>query len=103
MNPSPNFLVIGAQKSGSTSLYEYLKQHPDIFMSDPKEPEFFADDKLFSKGLKLYERFFSGYQGQKRIGEASTVYSNHVGIEKTIKRIYQFNKDMKLIYIIKFF
>ena len=74
MNPSPNFLVIGAQKAGSTSLYEYLKGHPDIFMSYPKEPEFFATDKFYFKGFKFYEKFFSGYQGQKRIGEASTSY-----------------------------
>jgi len=101
MNPSPNFLIIGAQKSGSTSLYECLKQHPDIFMSNPKESEFFATDKLYSKGFKFYERFFPGYQTQKLIGEASTVYSNFIGLEKTIKRIYEFNKDMKLIYIIR--
>jgi len=42
MNPSPNFLIIGAQKSGTTSLYEYLNQHPDILMSNKKETEFFA-------------------------------------------------------------
>ena len=101
MKPSPNFLVIGAMKSGSSSLYEFLNQHPDIFMSYPKEPEFFANDKNYSKGFEFYEKFFSGYQGQKRIGEASTSYSNYIGLEKTIKRIHQFNKNMKLIYIIR--
>ncbi len=38
----PNFLVIGAGKSGTTSLYHYLRQHPQIFMSPTKEPNFFA-------------------------------------------------------------
>ena len=38
----PNFLVIGAAKSGTTSLYFYLKQHPQIYMSPVKEPRFFA-------------------------------------------------------------
>ena len=38
----PNFLVIGAAKSGTTSLYEYLKQHPEVYMSPVKEPHFFA-------------------------------------------------------------
>jgi len=38
----PNFLIIGAAKSGTTSLYEYLKQHPQIWMSPVKETNFFA-------------------------------------------------------------
>ena len=38
----PNFLIIGAGKSGTTSLYHYLKQHPEIYMSPLKEPKFFA-------------------------------------------------------------
>ena len=37
----PNFLVIGAGKSGTTSVYQYLKQHPQVFMSEIKEPNFF--------------------------------------------------------------
>ena len=41
-NPTPNFVIIGAQKSGTTSLYEYLRAHPDVFMSSPlKEPGYF--------------------------------------------------------------
>ena len=38
----PNFFIIGAGKAGTTSLYHYLKQHPEIFMSPLKEPKFFA-------------------------------------------------------------
>ena len=38
----PNFLVIGAPKAGTTALYEYLRQHPQIYMSPVKEPKFFA-------------------------------------------------------------
>ena len=38
----PNFLVFGAAKAGTTSLYKYLEQHPNIFMSSFKEPVFFA-------------------------------------------------------------
>jgi len=37
----PNFLIVGAAKCGTTSLYYSLKQHPDVFMSNPKEPDFF--------------------------------------------------------------
>jgi len=38
----PNFLIIGAMKSGTTALYYYLEQHPQIFMSPVKEPNFFC-------------------------------------------------------------
>lgn len=41
----PNFLIIGAAKAGTTSLYYYLDQHPEVFMSKTKEPRFFAVEK----------------------------------------------------------
>ncbi len=41
-NILPNFLIVGAAKSGTTSLYEYLNQHPDIFLPEFKEPQFFG-------------------------------------------------------------
>lgn len=40
----PTFLVIGAQKSGTTSLWKYLKGHPQVFVTDDKEPRFFVED-----------------------------------------------------------
>ena len=42
----PDFLIIGAAKSGTTSLYHYLRQHPDIYMSPIKEPNYFTDEDL---------------------------------------------------------
>ena len=41
----PNFLVIGAYKSGTTSLHRYLRQHPDVYMPKKKEPNFFAHEE----------------------------------------------------------
>jgi len=55
----PNFLIIGAMKSGTTSLYHYLKQHPQIYMSSIKEPNFFA---LEGSNLE-----FNGAEGKERI------------------------------------
>ena len=49
----PNFFLVGAPKAGTTSLYAYLDQHPDVYMSPLKEPNFFADE------LRLES--FSGY------------------------------------------
>src|SRR5688572_14646371 len=57
--PAPNFLVVGAAKCGSTSLYHYLKQHPEAYMSPLKEPNHFSTDidpEKFSPEYKLHEK-----------------------------------------------
>lgn len=47
----PNFLIIGAGRAGTTSVYQYLRQHPDVFMSPIKETNFFAFGALAAAGL----------------------------------------------------
>ena len=67
----PTFLILGTSKAGSTSLYHYLSQHPDIFMSQPKEPPFFQVE--YQRGIDYYWRsYFRKYAGQKEIGEGCT-------------------------------
>ncbi len=84
-NNLPNFLIVGAGKSGTTSLYYYLKQHPEIFLSDNKEPWFLgiANNKninlnhLSSSIIFDYDKYiklFNRSSGYKIIGEASTIY-----------------------------
>lgn len=58
-NTHPNFLIIGAAKCGTTSLYHYLRQHPEVYMSPIKEPNHFSTDiqpAEFSNEYKLYEK-----------------------------------------------
>src|SRR4029079_10146943 len=91
-NGLPNFLVIGAAKSGTTSLYHYLRQHPQIFMSRIKEPRFFAleEDPLDWRGpgdersrgesittLDAYLDLFEAVDGELAVGEASVLYLDH--------------------------
>ena len=88
----PNFLVIGAAKSGTTSLYHYLRQHPQIFMSPVKEPRFFAlegdsldwhgpGDQRFATNsittLHAYRELFEQVNGESAVGEASVLYLEH--------------------------
>jgi hypothetical protein len=80
----PNFFIIGAQKAGTTSLYHYLNQHPQVYMSPRKEPHFF--EGMHSEyrrpgrrstpvsGLGEYQALFEGASGEKAIGEASASY-----------------------------
>lgn len=71
----PNFFIIGAAKSGTSSLYHYVGQHPDVCMSIPKETWFFCFED-YEQGLEWYwERYFAKhYRGQKSIGETSVWY-----------------------------
>ena len=86
----PNFLIIGAAKSGTTAIYHFLKQHPDIYMSPVKETNFFAleGSKLNFNGpgdrdnicafsitqIEDYVKLFEGAEGKRAIGEASPMY-----------------------------
>ena len=63
----PDFIGLGAQKAGTTSLFHYLQGHPDICMASRKETSFFYKDALFSKGLKYYEETFSVIVHQGRL------------------------------------
>ena len=74
---TPDFFIIGAPKCGTTSLASWLGAHPDIFMSAPKEPNFFSTDfNLPSrpKTIEAYEKLFNGTDHLTRRGEASTSY-----------------------------
>lgn len=83
----PNFFVVGAPKCGTTALHAYLRGHPDVFMSDPKEPHFFGADLVFTYGHRRtreeYEALFAGAGGRRRIGEASVwyLYSSAAAVE----------------------
>ncbi|MBZ8182773.1 sulfotransferase [Oscillatoria salina] len=79
----PNFLIIGSAKAGTTSLYYYLNQHPEIYMSPVKEPGFFALEGQPSTAktrsyqianLVEYQGLFRGVKEEKAIGEASVKY-----------------------------
>jgi len=81
MEKWPNFFIVGAPRSGTTSLYEYLKCVPEVFMSPVKEPNYFnprVDDNLFlSKPIrdkKKYLDLFKNVKDEKVIGEASPTY-----------------------------
>ena len=70
-----DFIIIGAQKAATTSLYEYLRHHPDIYMPVGKEVPFFTDDRLFERGWDSYiKEFFKGASPQRLWGTASPQY-----------------------------
>jgi hypothetical protein len=101
MNVLPNFLIIGAMKSGTTSVYGHLKEHPDVFMPAHKEPEFFSDETVWKKGVSWYESLFNGRSTEKAVGEASTGYAKYPAFPYAAERIAKLLPDVKLIYVIR--
>jgi len=80
--PRPNLFIIGAPKCGTTSLYEYLKGHPQVYMSAAKEPGYFAPDNLargshnlrYGTDEERYLALFDQAGQAKHVGEASVGY-----------------------------
>jgi hypothetical protein len=77
----PDFFIIGAAKSGTVSLYEYLSGHPDVYMSPRKEPGYFSPDKSapskryeYGRDEARYLSLFDDARSARRAGEASTAY-----------------------------
>jgi len=94
----PNFIICGAQKGGTTSLFYYLKEIPSIGISPVKEIHYF--DLNYDKGISWYERHFEVFQnkGYKLIGEATPSY---MYCEDVPKRIYDLIPTTKLIFMLR--
>jgi hypothetical protein len=94
----PNFFIVGAPKCGTTALYEYLRPHPNVFMSEIKEPHFFAKDLGIYPSIKTldeYTRLFAESSDKHlRVGEASVYYLRS---STAIPNIREFNPDARII------
>jgi hypothetical protein len=96
----PNFLIVGAEKAGTTTLARMLSCHPEVFMSDPKEPQFFSDHN-WGKGIRWYESLFRGAEGFKAVGEASPSYTWAPESRYVPRRIAECLGPIRYIYILR--
>ena len=94
----PSFLIIGAQKAGTSSLFNYLGQHPDITLPSKKELHFF--DLRYDKGIEWYESLFpEGINYENQItGEASPYYLFHPLVPEYVRYHYP---GIKLIILLR--
>ncbi|HEX7049631.1 MAG TPA: sulfotransferase [Longimicrobiales bacterium] len=100
--PRPNLFIIGAAKSGTTSLHYYLDAHPEVCMSSVKEPGYFVPEiTAFPKDEAWYRGLFAGADGAKVIGESSTHYSKLPIYQGVPERIARFNPDARFIYLMR--
>lgn len=107
----PNFLIIGAAKSGTSALWRYLGEHPDIYMSKKKEPHFFAYEnmqpaangigdytKYAKTDLKSYQALFEEVTTEKIIGEAATT---SLYLPQSAERIQHYIPKAKFVAILR--
>lgn len=97
----PNFVVVGAQKSGTSSLHEYLLLHPDVAMCSVKEPDFFVEERNWGKGIHWYESLFAHADGATAVGEASTSYTMFPRYKGVPRRIVDTLGDVRIIYLVR--
>lgn len=99
----PDFIIIGAMKSGTTTLYRYLDLHPDIDMSRDKETDYFVAEKQLANGLAWYSAQFSAQAAAKGAlrGEASPNYTKRRDFAGVPARVAQTCPQARLIYILR--
>tara|TARA_Y100000310_G_scaffold343301_1_gene450260 strand:- start:9858 stop:11858 length:2001 start_codon:yes stop_codon:yes gene_type:complete len=93
----PDFIGLGAQRSGTSWIYSCLYEHPEIY-SPIKEIHFFSRERNWPKGYSWYENVLVGAKKNQKVGEFSTSY---LADKKTPQRIYQQYPDAKLIMVLR--
>ena len=95
-----DFLVVGAQKSGTTSLHDWLTQQPDVILPSLKETHFFSHDERFALGADWYAKQFKLREHpDPLVGEIDPEY---MFSEKAVKRIATYTDVKKVIFILRF-
>ena len=97
----PDFIVIGAMKCGTSTLAAQLGAQPGLFMTTPKEPNYFSDDAVHARGADWYAGLFAPAAPGDIRGEASTHYTKLPDYPDTIARMRAALGDVRLIYMIR--
>lgn len=96
--PRPNLFIVGASKAGTTSLAQALREHPSVFMTQPKEPNFFNChedlEKIEPSEIEKYLRLYDSAEYESILGEASVSYFSSV---RAAQHIVQFNPQSKIL------
>lgn len=106
MSSGPDFFVVGAPRAGTTSLYHYLGQHPEIFTPAVKEPQFFSWPQInetyyqarFVGEQSDYLALFSGRTDERAAGDFSTSYMHE---PTAAQRICDFNPRAKIVMVLR--
>ena len=98
----PNLFIAGAPKCGTTALSEYLREHPNVFISEPKEPHYFTFDFEEYRVTKTWEEysnlFAKSTSEETTIGEGSVFY---LCSQEALPKIYEYNSQAKIIVMLR--
>ena len=97
----PTFLVIGAMKAGTTSLWQYLRSHPQVYLPEPKELYFFSDPDRFDLGVDWYRSHFTAATDARAVGEACTNYTKYPRVTGAAARIATVLPEVRLVYLVR--
>jgi hypothetical protein len=97
----PDFIIIGAMKAGTTSLWEQLRAHPQVFLPPLKELQFFSNPGRLDRDLDWYRDQFADAGDAIAAGEASTNYTKHPRRPGTAERMAEVLPRVRLIYLVR--
>lgn len=97
----PDYLIIGAMKCGTSTLAAQLGAQPGLFMTTPKEPNYFSDDDIFARGPGWYQSLFDDAAPGDLKGEASTHYTKLPTLPDALPRLTAMLDTPKIIYLIR--
>lgn len=101
MSRNPDFIIIGAMKCATTSLHDQLVLQPGLFLSTPKEPNFFSDRENWARGMDWYRGLFADAEPGDLCGESSTHYTKLPCHPKVVKRLAEHVPGAKFIYVMR--
>lgn len=99
-----NAIIIGVQKCGTTTLANWISQHPQVQFCSQKEPDFFSRNPDWKEGLDAYHNLYGigeSFSDDKLWIEASTSYSWYLEFPDVATRLHEYNPELKLIYIVR--
>jgi hypothetical protein len=97
----PEFLIVGAMKAGTTSLFSWLGSQPEIYVPSVKEPNFFNDERIWSKGEGWYRGLFAETGPDQISGEASVGYTAPSGAAVSAPRIASVLPDARIVFLVR--
>jgi Sulfotransferase domain len=97
--PHISFFVIGAARSGTTSIFRALTSHPDVFLPEVKEPRFFAEH--WKKGWEWYADIYRNAPKGAVCGDFSPSYTNASDKSRAAERIGRFYPDARILYMVR--
>ena len=97
----PDFVIVGAMKCGTSTLAAQMGLQDGIFMTTPKEPNYFSDDAVHARGPEWYSALFDAAAPGDIKGEASTHYTKLPTYPRTIERMAEAVERPRIIYIIR--